>query len=357
LKTGKAAIFVGANIPMELREYPVTSPQNGQALLKMRISGICGTDIHIMHGRLEMPSPLILGHELVGKIEEINGEGFEIGDNVIFNVATPCGKCLLCQQGDSANCLDFKVAFAQNPENEPHFFGGFAEYAYADIKNLIAIPKEVDYRAAAVFPCAGPTVIHALKLGGIFHTHAQHIDTAVVQGIGPVGLFAALWLKKSGVKNVVVLCRKITSERKNTLNEFGIDQLVDTKIASEYIAKLTNGIGADLAVECSGNPQAFLQGTEILRNRGLFLVPGQYSDSGNISFAPQSITFKALQIIGSSQYDMSDVSDYLDFLKKNHDMQEIIKYSLKTFSVSEINEALTYAESHAACKVALSGGE
>lgn len=355
MKTAKAAIFIGANQPLEVREYPLSAPEKGQVLLKLCMSGVCGTDIHIMKGRLAIPAPLILGHELIGEIVEINGGGFNIGEKVIFNVATPCGECLLCQNGDSANCLNFKVAFAQNPDNAPHFFGGFAEYTYGNINNLVRIPKEVDYRAASVFPCAGPTITHALKLGGIFDNKAKNIKTAVVQGIGPVGMFAAIWLHKAGVENVVIICKNLLSPRRKMTQDIGITRAVDPENAEEYIHKLTNGVGADLVVECSGNPDAFLQGLNILRNRGIYLVPGQYSDSGNVSFGPQLITFKALQIIGSSQYDMTDVIDYLEFLKEYPELQVIIADSIKTFRIDNINDAFTYAQSHLSCKVVLSG--
>lgn len=354
LKTAKAAIFKGVNQPFEVKEYPLSTPEKGQALLKLCISGVCGTDVHIMKGRLAMPTPLIIGHEFIGEIVEINGSGFDIGEKVIFNVATPCGECLLCKNGDSANCLNFQVAFAQNPENSPHFFGGFAEYTYASINNLVRIPKEVDYRAASVFPCAGPTITHALKLGGIFQSKAKNIKTAVVQGIGPVGMFAAIWLHKAEIENIVVICKDVSSARASMAQSIGITYLVEPEQADEYVSKLTNGLGADLVIECSGNPAAFLQGTRILRNRGIYLVPGQYSDSGNVSFGPQVITFKALQIIGSSQYDMTDVADYLEFLKQYPDLQSIISNSIKIFKIDDINEALAYAQSHAVCKVVLS---
>jgi len=354
MKMAKAAIFMGENKDFEVREYPVSKPLAGQALLKLCISGVCGTDVHIQHGRLAMPSPLILGHEFLGEIEEINGSGFEVGDKVIFNAATPCGECLLCKNGDSANCVNFKVAFAQNPENAPHFFGGFAEYAYANIENLVKIPKEVDYKAAAVFPCAGPTIIHALKLGGVFQSKGENIKTAVIQGAGPVGMFAALWAFKAGIENVILSCMEVSGERAAMAREIGIKHIVKPDEVEEYAKNITNGLGTDLVIECSGNPNAFLQGVNMLRNRGIYLVPGQYSDSGNVNFGPQVITFKALQIIGSSQYDMSDVADYLEFLKENQDVQRIIAKSLKAFKVEDINDAMEYAKSKVACKVVLS---
>jgi len=91
-KEGAAAIFKGANKCFEIRKYPVVSPSENQVLLSLKLSGICGTDVHIHHGRLAMPeNDMIIGHEFIGKIEELGegveyeglGQPLEVGDNCI----------------------------------------------------------------------------------------------------------------------------------------------------------------------------------------------------------------------------------------------------------------------------------
>lgn len=355
-KMGTAAIFDGANKPFRLKEYPVTPPQEGYALLRLLASGICGTDIHISHGRLGQGFPLIIGHEFLGEIIDINAPDTSLaaGDRVIYNMAAPCGKCKLCRSGDSANCLSFEVAYAHNPEFAPHFYGGYGEYVYAKANDgdgaLIKIPDGVDYMAAAVFPCAGPTITHALKLGRVYQNKAVNIETAVIQGSGPLGLFSALWFTLNGVKNIYAVVRT-----KDNIRAEQIKKLTRAVVVTEdeLQALVDGGLSADLAIECSGNPEAFKFGCGILRNRGIYLVPGQYSDSGNISFGPQIITFKALQIIGSSQYDASDVADYIAFLGANTAILPDIAKCVKSFPLADINEAITAAEKHHYSKVVL----
>lgn len=353
-KKGTAAVFDGAGKPLRLKEYPLTPPREGLALLRLLASGICGTDIHIIKGRLAQPSPLIIGHEFIGEIIDINQKGttFSPGDRVIFNMAAPCGKCRLCESGDSANCLNFEVAYANNPEIPPHFYGGYAEYVYAKANEsaLIRIPDGVDHMAAAVFPCAGPTIIHALKLGGVFQNNAADIKTAVIQGSGPLGLFAALWFSQKGVKNIYAVVRSKESARTGTINKLTRAEAVTEEELKDMAAA---GLSVDIAVECSGNPEAFGFGCGILRNRGKYLIPGQYSDSGNISFGPQIITFKALQIFGSSQYDASDVADYIAFLDTNRDILPDIAACVKSFTLDKINEAAEAAEKHLYTKTVL----
>jgi threonine dehydrogenase-like Zn-dependent dehydrogenase len=355
-KQAKAAVLVKPNEPFEVREYNLSKPEKGFALLKLEASGICGTDLHIYRNRLPQNLPLIIGHEFIGIIEDINGESaFKKSDKVIFNMAVPCGKCKLCQEGDSANCVAFSVAYNNNPDNYPHFFGGYAEYTYANLNNLIKVPDKVTALSASMFPCAGPTIIHSLKLGKVFND-IKKITTAVVQGLGPLGLFSVLWLVKNNVKNIIVPVkseglRKEIAKNLSTVN--GKEKVIFCSFdeLSKTVYNYSNNLGADLVIECSGNPEAFNVGCNILRNRGLYLVPGQYSNSGFIKFEPQLITFKALQIIGSSQYDSLDVKDYMEFLENNRDILPYIESTIKTYKIKDVNEAIITAEKHLYGKV------
>lgn len=114
-----------------------------------------------------------------------------------------------------------------------------------------------------------------------------------------------------------------------------------TQVITDRLQKENGGLGVDLCVEASGVPQ----GMEILRNRGVYLVPGLYSNSGSIEIQPQMITFKALHIIGSSQYSVFDVKAYLDFLCSHTELHEIVKKLSSRYSISDINLAIEDAKS------------
>ena len=117
------------------------------------------------------------------------------------------------------------------------------------------------------------------------------------------------------------------------INNLGMDQII------QHINDLTDGLGADLVFEGSGAPVAVPQGLSMLRNRGLYLIPGQYSNSGGVEIQPQMITFKALHIIGSSQYSMSDVHAYLKFLEENPQLHEAILQIATYYHVTDVNQA------------------
>jgi threonine dehydrogenase-like Zn-dependent dehydrogenase len=344
----KAAVLTGVNQPFAIREYDLVPAPAGLARLKLIASGICGTDQHIQQGKIPSQLPALIGHEFVGQVEEINlagkKTGVRPGDNVIVYIACPCGKCRLCQDGDEANCVNMTVTNAGDPGQAPHFYGGFAEYNYSPLENLVVIPAGLDPYLTAVFACAGPTTLHAAKLAHKANIRLDQARIAVVQGLGPVGMFSLLYLQSLGIEHIIAisgrsdaaraeLTKKLGATKVFALDRTGPDQI------NAYVRSLADGIGADLVIEASGNPQAVPQGLALLRNRGTYLVPGQYSNSGDVAIAPQQITFNALRVIGSSQYDLADIDQYLVFLQENPDLHDLIRSLAKSYPVSAINQA------------------
>ncbi len=349
----KAAVFLGANKPFDVREFEVTGTPKGYGRSELIASGICGTDIHIFKGKLDMPFPSIIGHEFVGRLvdcdpEEAAKNGLAIGDNVIADIAVPCGKCLLCRTGDDANCVNMQVTNGESIEKPPYLYGGYAEVNYTPLSNLIKIPEGVNPRAAAIFGCPGPTVIHSARLAGRAGFEIGKDTVAVVQGLGPVGCFAVAYLKALGVKKLFAIGARENPARAKLLKKLGADEVLSIEKDGEEnitakLLKENGGLGVDLCLEASGAPSAITLGMNVLRNRGVYLIPGQYSNSGSISIPPEIITFKALRFIGSSQYSIIDVRDYLEFMRTRKDLEETI-LSLGTFyTVSDVNKAFSDA--------------
>lgn len=343
----KAAIFTGAGQPMEIREFPVTATPAGYGRSDLIASGVCGTDLHFYRGTLAVGTPSIIGHEFVGKLTdcdpaEAEQYGLAMGDNVIADIAVPCGECLLCKTGDDANCVNMGVTNGGSIEEAPYLWGGYAEVNYTPLSNLVKIPEGLDPTAVAVFACPGPTAMHAFRLGEQAGLDWAQIKVAVVQGAGPVGSYAAMYMKAMGVPTVYVIAKNVSPEREALLRKLGVDEVLDLATDADITKKLqaeNGGLGVDLCYEASGAPNAFPQGMNILRNRGIYLVPGQYSNAGGIEIQPQLITFKAVRIIGSSQYSMIDVKDYLAFLEQNPALVPVIRDLAACYPVSEANKA------------------
>jgi len=351
----KAAVFMGAHKDFEVREFEVTKTPKGYGQMELIASGICGTDLHFHNGKLQVGAPSIIGHEFVGRITDLDQEeaseyDLKIGDNVIADIAVPCGECILCKNGDDANCVNMQVTNGGSIEEAPYLYGGYTEVNYTPLTNLIKIPEAVDPTVAATFACPGPTAIHACCLADKAGVDLSKINVAVVQGLGPVGTFAVMYLKNMGVKTVYAITAGNDTIREEVALTVGADKVFNlTREGVESVTKAlqdeNGGLGVDLCFEASGAPAAVVQGMDILRNRGVYLIPGQYSASGGIEIQPQMITFKALHIIGSSQYSMCDVQKYLEFLVNHPELHEKIQNLGTAFKVSEINEAIAYAKS------------
>lgn len=345
----KAAVLTEIDKPFQIKEYEVTSPKTGYALLELVASGICGTDVHIYTGKLGSNLPQIIGHEFVGQVKEISEEdsikyNISVDDYVISSIAVPCGKCRLCLSGDDANCVNMAVTNGENPDEVPHFHGGYAEYNYSPVGNLVKIPNNVDPEAAAAFACPGPTGMHAISLANRGGYDFSDTNCVVVQGAGPVGCFAIMYFASLGIKHIVVITKSYDAKKEDLIRSLGatdfiyLDNTSNSDIV-KYVSGLNDSLGADVVFESSGNPNAVPLGIEMLRNRGLYLVPGQYSNSGGVEIQPQLITFKALNIIGSSQYSLIDIENYVKFLDGKTELQKLIKSLSTCYKVDEINTA------------------
>ncbi len=363
MSKAKAAVFMNANEPFIIEEFEVASPEPGKALLTLEASGVCGTDVHIHNGKLGGPGPKMIGHEFVGRIAEISEEdskksGLKKGDVAIVDIACPCGECVLCKNGDDANCVRMKATNSGNPYNAPHFHGGYGEVTYAPVTNLIKVPEELDPVAVCVFACPGPTALHAFRLAERAGVDVASSKVAVVQGAGPVGSMAIAYLASLGIENVVAIDFNTTEEKAKLIRDLGATEIIDLAKTADAdvvarIKELGDGLGADLVFEASGNPAAVPMGMNILRNRGTYLVPGQYSNSGGIEIQPQMITFKALHIIGSSQYSFEDARNYVAFLEKNPELCRVIRSLATTYPVTEVNKAFEDAKARKNVKTVL----
>jgi len=354
---------MGANKDFEVREFEVTETPAGYGRMDLIASGICGTDLHFHNGKLAINPPTVIGHEFVGKINDLDaaeGEkyGLKVGDNVIADIAVPCGECLLCKNGDDANCVNMQVTNGGSIDVAPYLYGGYAEVNFTPLTNLVKIPEGVDPMVAVPFACPGPTAIHACELAKKAGVDFSALDVAVVQGLGPVGTFAVMYLKSLGIKKVYAITAGNDLTRENVALSVGADKVFNltregVSAVTEALQKENGGLGVDLCFEASGAPAAVAQGMEILRNRGVYLVPGQYSASGGVEIQPQLITFKALHIIGSSQYSMCDVRKYLEFLCEHTEIHDTIRALGTKYSVSDVNLAFADAKARKNVKTLL----
>ncbi|HSV75191.1 MAG TPA: alcohol dehydrogenase catalytic domain-containing protein [Chthonomonadales bacterium] len=361
----KAAVFIERLRPLSVREYPDLPPAPGQAVVDLETSGVCGTDVHIWEGAIPFEGPMILGHEMLGRVRALgDGPAFDClgaplrpGNRVAVNVIEPCGECALCRSGGAASCLKLAstLTYTRSPEEPPHLHGGWAEANHSPIRYLQGAPEDVPAEVLAAFLCAGPTVVRGLAYAG----GVAPGERVVVQGSGPVGLFAALYAKRLGAAHVILIGSGAHPARLPLARDLGADEVHDFRATTEEerkaaVAAATGGIGADLAIECSGAPEAAVEGLHLLRLRGRAVWAGQYSNRGTVAMPPHLITFNALQVFGSAQFTAEDRAEYFRFLRSVPDAwPAIARVVTHRFPVDRASEAVATARSGAAIKAVL----
>jgi len=240
----KAYVYREGGVPWKLEEVPRPEPGPGEVLVRIAAAGICGSDLHYRYGRTRCyAAPLIPGHEIAGTVEALGegAEGVAVGDRVCVHYIRSCGRCKHCDEGFDNRCRSRRSMGA-------HLDGGFAQYIAIPDRNAFRLPDSIPMDQGAIVGCAVSTAYHALQLGGL-----RSGETVVVFGLGGVGLHAVSWAKAMGAGAVVGVDNveaKLESGR-----AYGADLVLhgERDDPVEAVRSLTDGYGAELALECSGN--------------------------------------------------------------------------------------------------------
>lgn len=246
-------VFLPGNSTAEVRDVPVPTPGEGQVLVKMRASGICGSDLsyiyreHKTHKGQDGPAykGVVAGHEPAGEIVEV-GPGcrrFGVGDRVIGYHIVGCGRCTNCRAGQFISCSSATGREAYGWQRD----GGHAEYVLMEERTCIPLPQPLTYVDGALIACGFGTAYE-----GLLRTAVSGRDTVLVVGLGPVGLAAAMLARAMGATHVygaeVSAGRRAFAER---LELF--DEVLDAGQGVDPLMALTGGRGADVSVDCSGH--------------------------------------------------------------------------------------------------------
>ena len=282
MATMKAAVFLGKG-QIKIREVPRPEPKPGEALVKITLTTICGTDVHILTAEYPVKNGLVIGHEPVGTIEALGAgvHGYEKGDRVIVGAITPCGQCRACLSGSLSQC--------------DHGGGGYealggwrfgntingcqAEYVLVpDAQaNLAKIPDELTDEDVLLCADIMSTGFSAAERG-----HVRIGDAVAVFAQGPIGLCASAGAKLSGASLVIGI--DSVPSRLELAKKMGADIVLDYKeqdVVAE-IKRLTGG-GADVTIEALGTQITFENALRSIRPGGTLSSLGVYSGHLNVA--------------------------------------------------------------------------
>lgn len=296
-KEGEAAVLYEPDGDFVIKEYSLPDPAPGTLLLKVELCGICGADPQIYQGKHhETTFPLIMGHEICGQViargqradTDFLGRSVVEGDRIVFVPAVHCGKCYFCSVVKTrSKCVrSVQYGFFSNPDHEPHFSGGYAQYLYLHHPGTEFFKVDVAPEKAVL------TEPLAVAIHGVTRAQLSPGDSVVVQGSGPIGLLTLLYCKVAGAGKVIVV-DKGRKERLRVAKEFGADVTIDVEEIPDIedrcrIVKdaTVSGYGADAVFECAGVPEVVVEGIKYLRDSGTYCMVGNAVDKGTIPLNP-----------------------------------------------------------------------
>lgn len=350
-KTCNAAVFTKVGQPLEIRKFEL--PENiepGAALCRVRMSTICGSDLHTISGRRIEPAPLILGHEIVGDIvalgSELKRDGFgnklSLGDRVSWSIMACCGHCFYCTHNLPQKCIELKKYGHTCCNERPYLTGGYAEYIYLFPGTAIyRIPDTLSDEIATPANCALSTVINAVETIGL-----NKGESVLIQGAGMLGLNLIALAVEQGASEIIIT--DISQSRLEMAAKFGATcclnmQDMDDKEALEEIHKRTDGRGVDVAFEICGVKSAVAQAVDALRIGGRYLIAGLVTPGSDLGIDGNQLTRKYLTIKGIHNYRPEHLGKAIKFLESYSGKYPYAKLVSKTFKLSEINDALNLA--------------
>ncbi|MBI5865214.1 MAG: zinc-binding dehydrogenase [Planctomycetes bacterium] len=345
------AVMTGFNQPLETRSFPLPRElKPGELIIKVELAGVCGTDVHLHKGELKIPLPLILGHETTGRVAAMGasdtkdwlGRPLAIGDRVSFTVGRTCKTCRYCRVYRlPSRCLNRKAYGVSTPCGEaPHLLGGYGQYhfLYADTA-VFRLPDDLPSEAVVGAGCSLVTAVH-----GFEKLQMQWAESVLIQGSGPVGLASLAIAKEAGARPLIVIGGP--RDRLERCQRFGadltidIDEVRDPAVRRKMVLDATGGLGADVVVECVGHPQAVVEGWELARDGGKYLVLGHYGDAGPAMLNPHLITRKELTVLGAWGSEPQHWTIALEFLRTRRSDYPFHELITHRFSIGQVNEAL-----------------
>lgn len=322
-----AIVMPGPGQPLERRDFPAPGPRPGGAILEMIASEVCGTDVHLWHGRLPgVPFPIIPGHVSCGRVVETGGpladvEGRPIEAGAIvtfFDVFGTCGNCWHCLVAKAATRCPHRRVYGITTSAREGLLGGWTERIEilpgVKVVPLPAGIKPLDFMGGG---CGLPTGFHAVERAGI-----SMGDTVVVQGSGPVGLNAVIFAQLAGAARVLVV--GAPPARLEAARKLGAEDALDITgdIPTDRVAWArdhTAGRGADVVIEASGNPAAIPEGLEMLRDAGRYVVVGQYTDAGDVVVNPhRHINRRHATVLGCWGYEFTHLYRSLQLMARHN---------------------------------------
>jgi threonine dehydrogenase-like Zn-dependent dehydrogenase len=353
----RAVVFPGPNQPLEIREFKRPELEPGAALLETMYSEVCGTDVHLYHGKLDVPFPIIPGHVSVGTVAEargtirdVSGKRIREGDVVTFlDVHETCGHCYHCLVANQPNRCPSRKVYGISYSANDGLLGGWSEMIWMKpgVK-LIPIPSGLEPETFIGGGCGLVTALHAVDMARI-----RLGESVAVLGTGPVGQSIVAFASLSGAADVIAVGapadRVEFAARMGATAGLTLDMLPADRLSK--IRGLTGGRGVDVVIEASGAPEAIPQALDMVRDGGRVIVCGHYTDNGPVEIHPHwQINRKHVELRGCWGSRYEHFHRAVELAARFQDQKPWRDMVSGRYSLGEAGQALSAIEKRTALK-------
>lgn len=285
------ALLLSKYRQLELADLPAPIPKDGEVLIRVAACGICGSDVHGYDGSSgrRIP-PIVMGHEAAGEIAALGAgvNGFREGERVTFDSTIYCGQCRYCARGEVNLCENRQVLGVSCGDYRRA--GAFAEYVVVPAHVVYRLPESISFAKAAMLEAV------AVALHGVALTPLEAKSTALVIGAGTIGLLTLQALRAAGCPRVLVA--DIDATRLRLAKDLGATEVLSPEVEiPAQVLQLTNGVGADVAVEAVGRNETVSAAISSVRKGGTVTLVGNISPE--VMLPLQKVVTRQIRLQGS----------------------------------------------------------
>jgi len=360
-RVGRAAVYDAPNAPFVVREYPVRPVKPREVLVRVTMSTICRSDIHSYEGRRPNPVPGILGHEIIGVIEEIGagverdmrGDPLRVGDRVTWTEYFFDGECYYRDVLDMPQkCQGLRKYGHDRADEDPHFTGGFAEFCYIlPGTGILRLPAALSDEEATPLNCGVATMMSVTEAAAIGMG-----DTVVIQGLGLLGLYGVAIARARGARLVIGL--DAVPARLEMAKRFGADLALDVaRLGDDATVRAVRDVcrpdGADVVIEVCGVPDVIPHGLGMLRVGGRYVLGGLVNPNADVTIDANVILRQWITLRGIHNYHPRHLIQALDFVVANRSRFPFAAIVDSRFSLKELDVAFRKAAERTVLRAAI----
>ncbi len=356
MNTVRAAVFEPGE-GLLLRELSRPELNDGEILIEVLGCTICGSDLHTIDGRRDAGGPMILGHEIVGRIVELAGQArcdntgslLSIGDRITWAVVASCGDCFYCLRDLPQKCVR-SVKYGHTPlKSGRELYGGLADLCLlAPSTAVISLPDDLPLAVACPASCATATAVAAIEAAGEV-TGAS----VVVFGAGMLGLTTIAMLREAGANHVLAV--DPANDRQSQAMQFGASSACRPTDIVGTLDETTRKFGFDIAIEMSGHSSAFESAWKHSRIGGTFVLVGSVFPAPGVPIELEQIVRRLLTIRGVHNYAPRHLQSAVDFLEINYAKYPFAECVERWFSLDQIDDAVSFTRDSGAIRVGVTG--